>query len=319
MSMQEAVPNRNYKDSVFVDLFSEDEHARENFLSLYNALHDYPLNSIEKLKNIRLDQVLYMTFYNDVSYLVEDKIILLAEHQSTINENMPIRCLEYVVRLYEQLYDSKEKYSRQLLKIPTPEFYVFYNGVEPLPQEYILKLSDAFLYKMESPALELCVNVININSEKRHTLLEKCQPMYEYSLFVDIIRKYKTYDPVSGFKKAIDYCIQHNILKDYLQRKTKEVINMLLAEYDYATDIAVQREEAGRIAFAQGMERGMERGLVQGMERGITQGLEKGSLQAKLETARLMLQHNYPIAEVCLMTGLSRAEVDSQKESKENL
>ena len=94
---------------------------------------------------------------------------------------------------------------------------------------------------------------------------------------------------------------------------------MLLAEYDYATDIAVQREEAGRIAFAQGMERGMERGLVQGMERGITQGLEKGSLQAKLETARLMLQHNYPIAEVCLMTGLSRAEVDSQKESKENL
>ena len=139
--------------------------------------------------------------------------------------------------------------------------------------------------------------------------------MYEYSLFVDIIRKYKTYDPVSGFKKAIDYCIQHNILKDYLQRKTKEVINMLLAEYDYATDIAVQREEAGRIAFVQGMERG----LMQGMERGITQGLEKGSLQAKLETARLMLQHNYPIAEVCLMTGLSRAEVDSQKESKENL
>ena len=101
--MQETVPNRNYKDSVFVDLFSEDEKARENFLSLYNALHNSHLNSIERIKNIRLDQVLYMTFYNDVSYLVEDKIIRLAEHQSTINENMPIRCLEYVVRLYEQL------------------------------------------------------------------------------------------------------------------------------------------------------------------------------------------------------------------------
>lgn len=70
---------------------------------------------------------------------------------------------------------------------------------------------------------------------------------------------------------------------------------MLLAEYDYATDIAVQREEAGRIAFAQGMERGMER----------------GSLQAKLETARLMLQRNYPIAEVCLMTGLTEEDVES--------
>ena len=70
---------------------------------------------------------------------------------------------------------------------------------------------------------------------------------------------------------------------------------MLLAEYDYATDIAVQREEAGRIAFAQGMERGMER----------------GSLQAKLETARLMLQRNYPIAEVCLMTGLTEEDIES--------
>lgn len=305
--MQETVPNRNYKDSVFVDLFSEDEKARENFLSLYNALHDTHLNSIEKLQNIRLDQVLYMTFYNDVSYLVEDKIVLLAEHQSTINENMPIRCLEYVVRLYEQLYDAKEKYSRQLLKIPTPEFYVFYNGVEPLPQEYMLKLSDAFLHKIESPSLELCVNVININTEKRHSLLEKCQPIHEYSLFVDTIRRYKAHDPVSGFQKAIAYCIQHNILKDYLQRKTKEVINMLLAEYDYATDIAVQREEAGRIAFAQGMERGME--------RGIEQGLERGSRQAKFETARLMLQRNYPIAEICLMTGLRKEDVDSMHNS----
>ena len=305
--MQEAVPNRNYKDSVFVDLFSEDEKACENFLSLYNALYDTHLNATDELKNIRLDQVLYMTFYNDVSYLVEDKMILLAEHQSTINENMPIRCLEYVVRLYEQLYDAKEKYSRQLLKIPTPEFYVFYNGVEPFPQEYTLKLSDPFLQRVKSPALELCVQVININTEQHHRLLEKCQPMYEYSLFVDTVRRYKAHDPLSGFQKAIADCIEHNILKDYLQRKTKEVINMLLAEYNYDTDIGVQREEAGRIAFAQGMERGIERGI----EQGLTQGLTQGSHQAKLETARLMLQHHYPLAEVCLMTGLGKEELES--------
>ena len=59
--------NRKYKDSVFVDLFSEDEKAKENFLSLYNVLHNIKLTAIEQLKNIRLDQVLYMTFYNNVS------------------------------------------------------------------------------------------------------------------------------------------------------------------------------------------------------------------------------------------------------------
>ena len=74
---------------------------------------------------------------------------------------------------------------------------------------------------------------------------------------------------------------------------------MLLAEYNYDTDIAVQREEAGRIAFAQGIERGIEQGLTQ------------GSHQAKLETACLMLQHHYPLAEVCLMTGLSKEELES--------
>ena len=54
--------NRKYKDSVFVDLFSEDEKAKENFLSLYNALHGTNLKDTEQLKTVRLDQVLYMTF-----------------------------------------------------------------------------------------------------------------------------------------------------------------------------------------------------------------------------------------------------------------
>ena len=77
----ETVPdNRNYKDSVFVDLFSTDEKAKERFLSLYNALHGTELKDTKQLKNVRLDQVLYMSFYNDVSYLVENKIIVLAEH-----------------------------------------------------------------------------------------------------------------------------------------------------------------------------------------------------------------------------------------------
>ena len=70
---------------------------------------------------------------------------------------------------------------------------------------------------------------------------------------------------------------------------------MLIAEYDYDTDIAIQREEAGKIAFA----------------RGISQGISQGSLQKALETARLMRQRAYPVAEICLMTGLSQAEVEA--------
>ena len=90
--------NRKYKDSVFVDLFSEDEKAKENFLSLYNALHGTNLPLSSPVENIRLDNVMYMNIINDVSCLVDNKIIVLAEHQSTINENMPAQILYLLVQ-----------------------------------------------------------------------------------------------------------------------------------------------------------------------------------------------------------------------------
>ena len=88
---------------------------------------------------------------------------------------------------------------------------------------------------------------------------------------------------------------------------------MLLAEYDYDTDIAVRCEEAGRIAFAEGIEKGIE----QGIQRGIEQGFFDGSYQAKVETARLMCAHNYPIAEICIMTGLSAEDLLTLEDNSE--
>ena len=69
--------NRRYKDSVFVDLFSEDEKAKENFLALYNALHGTNLPLSCPVENIRLDNVMYMSIINDISCLVDNKIIVL--------------------------------------------------------------------------------------------------------------------------------------------------------------------------------------------------------------------------------------------------
>ena len=279
--------NRRYKDSVFVDFFSEDRTAKANFLALYNALHGTDYQSTAILKNIRLKQVLYMSFANDVSYLVDNKIIVLAEHQSTINPNMPIRCLEYIARLYEQFYKSKEKYSRKQLAIPTSEFYIFYNGKQPYSTNSVLKLSDSFTQTHDEYALELSVKVVNINYDKTNEILKLCKPLKQYSLFVDAVRRNIAVDKEHGFEKAIKECIQNDILREYLQRKSKEVLNMLIGEYDYDTDIAVQREES------------------------FDMGRLEGSLQAKLETARLMKQANCEIPFIAKMTGLTQAEVES--------
>ena len=286
--------NRRYKDSVFVDLFGEDKDAKENFLSLYNALHGTHLDGSTELRPLRLDNVMYMSFCNDVSCLIDNKIIVLAEHQSTINENMPVRFLEYVSRLYEQIQNPRDRYSRKLKRIPTPEFYVFYNGEEKYPAKAELKLSDAFTVKSAKPSLELLVKVMNINYNKDNELLEKCKPLQEYTLFVEAVRRHIRLDRENGFKDAIKECIQNGILREYLERKSREVMNMLIAEYDYDTDIAVQREESLSI------------GIQRGIEQGFTDGVRRKALQDAGNLKRLGVS----IDIIAQATGLSKQEVE---------
>ena len=128
--------------------------------------------------------------------------------------------------------------------LPKPEFYTFYNGTEPMEKECVLKLSNAFKVQDGKAPLELEVKVININPGAEHELLEKCQVMKEYGIFIDTIRKYQTEGIENPYELAIKECIKKGILADYLSKKGSEVINMLQAEYDYELDIEVQREEA---------------------------------------------------------------------------
>mgnify|MGYP000846483355 CR=1 FL=1 len=293
--------NRRYKDSVFVDLFSEDVCAKDNFLALYNALHGTSLDASAELKPLRLDRVMYMSFRNDVSCLIDNKIIVLAEHQSTVNANMPLRFLEYAARLYEQIQSPRDRYLRALKMIPTPEFYLFYNGREPYPPSDTLKLSDAFMTRPAAPSLELYVRVININYGRADKIVSSCRPLAEYSAFVEIVRRHIALDSENGFRNAIKECIQNDILKDYLQRKSREVMNMLIAEYDYDVDIEVQREEASKIAFAQGVERGLE----QGIEKGLADGLH----QKALEDASNLKRLGIAIDVIAQATGLSAEDV----------
>ena len=244
--------NREHKDSVFVDLFYQDETAKKNLLSLYNALHDTNYEDETIIRKVKIDDVLYKNFKNDISCEVNGLVLVFGEHQSTINRNMPLRCLMYVGRAYEQLVDSKARYRTTLVKIPTPEFYVFYNGEKEQPLEQVLTLSDAFMNPVGENSVELKVKVININSDKAHEVLDKCGILKEYSQFISTVRKYS--EEERAIKKAIKECIEKGILADYLKRKGSEVENMLIAEYSYEEDMQVKLQE----------------GIWQGRREGIT-------------------------------------------------
>lgn len=258
--MAEEKLNKKYKDSVFVDLFYEDESAKENELALYNALFgtNYTLDDVE-VEQIRVEGTIYMNLRNDVSFNVGNKVLVFSEHQSTINGNMPLRDLMYVGRTYEQLIPVKERYKAKIVKIPRPEFFVFYNGTENIESEYELKLSDAYIDKMsvdngdnDAVSLELKVKVININSKSGNEALEKCRVLKEYTQFVEKVRELKAKGEPEYMKKAIQYCISHHILENYLKRKGSDVVGFLCAEYDYEMDMQVKGEEKYEEGFANG-------------------------------------------------------------------
>ena len=306
--MTQEKTNRNYKDSVFVDLFALDITAKENFISLYNALHGTNLDTkTTDVQPVMLEQVLYMKYYNDIAMLIDGKIVILIEHQSTINKNMPFRFLEYIARIYEKITTKDEKFGRKLVKLPVPEFYVFYNGKDDYPTESVMKLSDAFMqldgklknqFENANYPLEISVKVININVDKENPILKRCEALKEYSEFIEQVRSNIENNVPEPLTNAIKEAIKKGFLSDYLNRKSTEVQNMLLAEYDYDTDIAVQRKEA------------FDDGVAIGEERGISIGLLQGRNEAKLETAKTLLAFGDSIEKVSKVTGLSVDEIE---------
>lgn len=276
-----AKENRKYKNSIFVDLFFEDEQAEENDISLYNALHDEPLPKGTKIQKFRVENVLYLNFKNDISFGVDGKIMVFGEHQSTVNENMPLRSLMYMGRAYEQVVPIRDRYKKKMVQLPKPEFYTFYNGQESWAKETVLRLSDAYKVQDDDPMLELKVKVININPDQKHEVLEKCRILKEYGQFVDVLRSRQAEGDSDAFKHTVEECIRSDILADYLKKKGSEVVNMLTAEYDYDLDIEVQREEA----FADGVVKGVDKGKEELLTELIIKKLAKGKTPVEIADA----------------------------------
>ena len=247
--------NTKYKDSVFSFLFSDPNLLRE----LYCALEGVTLPSDVPVTINTLRDVLFMDRINDISFEIGGKLVILIEHQSTINPNIALRLLMYIARIYEKLVGDRNIYTTRLIPIPRPEFFVLYNGVAPFPDEQTIKLSDAFektgslgLPEKESAALELVVKVVNINQGRNEGLSKRCKTLAGYSAFVARVREFEKEcgDKAEAIKQAVRYCRDHDILKEFLEQNATEVMNMLTSEW--------VMEDALAVHFEEGMEKGME-------------------------------------------------------------
>lgn len=116
--------NRELKASVFTTYFSIPENAAD----LYQGL-DHEKVGPEEIFYTTLDDVLFMIKKNDMGFTARQKVLVIAEYQSTVNLNMPLRSVQYLGRTLELLVPPRDLYREKLIWIPTPEFYSFYNGI----------------------------------------------------------------------------------------------------------------------------------------------------------------------------------------------
>lgn len=290
--------NREYRDSVFRMLFND----KKKLIELYNAVFDTDYGPDTPIDIKTIEDVLFVHMKNDIAFTLDNKFIVLTEHQSTVNPNMPVRNLIYLSTILQKMYKKAEFYQTVPLPLPQPEFIVFYNGSRKMPEYQELKLSDSFLgKKKEKYALDLTVKVFNINIKEDEGILARSATLSQYSRLVEKIKTAALDGEVSERIMSLIFkeCINEGILPEFLTEHGLEVINMLFKEFT--------EEEREELYTQSGYKMGLADGLEQGRAEGETSGAEK----MRFELARKMKARNMDVKVIREITGLSDEELEN--------
>ena len=251
---------------------------------------------------------------NDLAFMLETNIYLY-EHQSTLNPNIPLRDLIYIGIEYQQYVDDKSLYSSRLQKIPAPKFMVFYNGTDAVDDRVELRLSNAYEHLAGEPDLELKVLMLNVNEGHNKELMEQCQTLKEYAIYVARVRKYTSEMNLNdAVARAIDECIKEGILVEFLRKNRSEVKMVSILEYDKEWEEKKLRKaeyEAGRSEGIEiGKSEGIEIGKSEGIEIGKSKGIEIGRDKAMAEFVCNMIKYGFSIEKIAEVTGKNAADPD---------
>lgn len=231
---------------------------------------------------------------NDCSFIIGNYLNLY-EQQSTFNPNMPIRGLIYLVHIYEAYINEHglNLYGSRRVELPTPKYVVFYNGTEERPDVEELKISEAF--RESDSCLEFTATIYNINQGHNPELMKQCKTLAGYSVLIEKVREYqaKGLTLADAIDTACVYCIEHDLLKEFLLKHRSEVTNVILTEYNpkkqRQMDIRDAREEGLALGRTEGHKTGFREGSIQTLiQDNIEEGIPKDRTIAKLQKKFLL-------------------------------
>jgi hypothetical protein len=211
-----------YKDTLFKDIFND----KQRFLELYNAISDTPCHDEADVR-IYSNHAL-LAKYHDIAGLINNELVLMCEHQASINPNMPLRMLLYFADVLRTFIVGENIYGSTKVDIPTPVFYILYNGDAGYDKE-VLELSDSFISKGQIFTMEIKVKVVNINPGYKVLALNKSPWLNGYAQLVSKIKEFLGAEHTrdKAIELAIEWCISNDIIKQYLQENHERVIKML--------------------------------------------------------------------------------------------
>lgn len=286
--------NRTFKATIFAMVFSD----KKELLELYNAVSGKDYTDPELLEINTLENAVYMSMRNDLSFIIDFRLSLY-EHQSTYNPNIPLRNLFYISDLYSGITREENLYGTKVVRIPNPQFIVFYNGEKEMPDRTVLNLSDMY-YKQEGNVpeqfdLELKVIMLNVNSGHNKELMDSCKTLREYAEYTARVRNYaREMSLESAVERAITECIAEGILADFLRKNKAEAKKMSIYEYDQEKHIRQEREAAREDGLEEGRKEGRKEGREEGREEGKKLAVEMlCELGVAKETAVLQLIERY--------------------------
>ncbi|MDO4218860.1 MAG: hypothetical protein Q4C78_02595 [Synergistaceae bacterium] len=240
---QKRIARRKIKDTVFSKLFED----YDNLLLLYKAL--YPEDSdvtTDDLHEVLLENMLLNGLYNDLSFTVRDKFIVLLEAQSTWTLNILPRSLIYYANLLNEHIKrtGQNIYSTKKVEIPRPDIYVVYTGQREIKQP-VLSLKDEF-WAGTTSAVELTAKVIYLEKTSDLNIVE------QYIRFAHIYDACVEEDKGNGKEKpdeatvvkAIDICLNEGVLTKFLTEHRLEVVSIMTTLFDEDYLREVDRREA---------------------------------------------------------------------------
>lgn len=244
---------RQIKDSVYRLLFGNAQDKRY-LLQLYQTLHPEDTETtVEDLKIVTVEDVIVNDIYNDLGFMVGDRMIILAEAQSTWSVNIVSRIFLYLAKEYRDIVYTDEEnkrkiYQNEVVRLPVPELYVIYTGDDPDVPEQISLQQTVF---GRAADIEVIVHVRRIQPDA-HDIINQ---YITFCRVFDEQRRLHGKDRKAAVKQAIDICKDRDVLTEFLITHEKEVDEVMMCLFSQDEWNKVIDEELRAEGRAEGMVR----------------------------------------------------------------